>query len=169
MRCASVVAQGHTLPSQTFFEPVIAQLQLSHRLLKVGMLALEAADLIGVGCPGSIAREPLLASCQEILAPAVIQIGIDALARRHSAAIQLSPLRPSRTILICSSVENLRRVLRRLSLTAVSVFDLPMMILLYFSLKVADGSLSESGHLVPSWLTAHSVRLQTNGTGVWSC
>ena len=32
-----------------------------------------------------------------------------------------------------------------------------MMILLYFSLKVADVSLSESGHLLPSWLTAHIV------------
>jgi len=29
------------------------------------------------------------------------------------------------------------------------------MILLYFSLKVADISLSESGHLVPWWLTPH--------------
>jgi hypothetical protein len=31
-----------------------------------------------------------------------------------------------------------------------------MMILLYFSLKVADVSLSESGHLVPWWLTPHT-------------
>jgi len=30
-----------------------------------------------------------------------------------------------------------------------------MMILLYFNLKVADVSLSESGHLAPSWLTGH--------------
>jgi hypothetical protein len=33
-----------------------------------------------------------------------------------------------------------------------------MVILLCFSLKVADVSLSESGHLVPWWLTSHSVR-----------
>ncbi|MCS5574298.1 MAG: hypothetical protein NZ789_15305, partial [Pseudomonadales bacterium] len=31
-----------------------------------------------------------------------------------------------------------------------------MMILLYFSLKVADVSLSESGHLVPWRLTPHT-------------
>ena len=30
-----------------------------------------------------------------------------------------------------------------------------ILILLYFSLKVAELSLSESGHLVPSWLTPH--------------
>ena len=30
-----------------------------------------------------------------------------------------------------------------------------MVILLCFSLKVADVSLSESGHLVPWWLTSH--------------
>jgi hypothetical protein len=31
-----------------------------------------------------------------------------------------------------------------------------MMMLLYFSLKVAEVSLSKSGHLVPSWLTGYS-------------
>jgi hypothetical protein len=35
------------------------------------------------------------------------------------------------------------------------VFDMLMVILLCFSLKVADVSLSESGHLVPWWLTSH--------------
>jgi len=76
---------------------------------------------------------------------------------RQSSAIELSPRRPSRTMRIFYSVENLRRVLRRISLTAFSVFDMLMMILLYFSLKVADVSLSGSGHLVPWWLTPHTV------------
>jgi hypothetical protein len=40
-------------------------------------------------------------------------------------------------------------------LTVFSVFDMLMVILLCFSLKVADVSLSESGHLVPWWLTSH--------------
>ena len=40
-------------------------------------------------------------------------------------------------------------------MTVFSVFDMLMMILLYFNLKVADVSLSESGHLAPSWLTGH--------------
>jgi IS30 family transposase len=34
------------------------------------------------------------------------------------------------------------------------------MILLYFSLKVADVALSESGHLIPWWLTPHSQQHQ---------
>jgi hypothetical protein len=37
-----------------------------------------------------------------------------------------------------------------------------MVILLCFSLKVADVSLSESGHLVPWWLTSHSARAVVN-------
>jgi hypothetical protein len=41
-------------------------------------------------------------------------------------------------------------------LAVFSVSDRLMMIFLYFSLKVADVSLSESGHLVPWWLTLHS-------------
>jgi hypothetical protein len=41
-------------------------------------------------------------------------------------------------------------------LTVFSVFDMLMVILLCFSLKVADVSLSESGHLVPWWLTSHT-------------
>jgi len=43
-------------------------------------------------------------------------------------------------------------------LTVFSVFDMLMVILLCFSLKVADVSLSESGHLVPWWLTSHTTR-----------
>jgi hypothetical protein len=57
---------------------------------------------------------------------------------------------------IFSSVENLRRVLRRISLTLFSVFDMLILELLYLSLKVADVSLSEPGHLAPCWLTSHN-------------
>jgi hypothetical protein len=42
-----------------------------------------------------------------------------------------------------------------MSLTRFSVFDMLMMILLYFGLKVAELSLSGSGHLVPDGLTPH--------------
>jgi len=41
-------------------------------------------------------------------------------------------------------------------LTVFSVFDMLMMMLLYFSLKVAEVSLSKSSHLVPSWLTGYT-------------
>jgi hypothetical protein len=50
----------------------------------------------------------------------------------------------------------LRQVLRRIPLTIFLVFDMLVLILLCFSLKVAEVSLSESGHLVPWWLTPHS-------------
>ncbi|WP_279251883.1 hypothetical protein, partial [Candidatus Seongchinamella marina] len=43
-----------------------------------------------------------------------------------------------------------------ISLTVFSVFDMLMMMLLYFSLKVAEVSLSKSSHLVPSWLTGYT-------------
>jgi hypothetical protein len=35
-------------------------------------------------------------------------------------------------------------------------FDMLILKLLYFSLKVAEISLSESGYLVPRWLTPHT-------------
>jgi hypothetical protein len=66
------------------------------------------------------------------------------------------PNQASRTMRIFSSVENLRRVLRRISLTVFSVFDMLIVKLLCFSLKAAEVSLSESGHLVPWWLTPHN-------------
>jgi hypothetical protein len=78
MRCALVVVQGHTLPSQTFFEPVVAQVQFGHSLLQVAILALETGDLIGIGFAYSIARQAFLAGLQEVLAPAIIQVGVDA-------------------------------------------------------------------------------------------
>jgi hypothetical protein len=43
-----------------------------------------------------------------------------------------------------------------------------MVILLCFSLKVADVSLSESGHLVPWWLTSHiKSPISQLDIGVW--
>ena len=79
MRCTSFVVQGHTLPSQTFFEPVIAQVTFSDSLLEILVLTLEINDLVGMGFPDSITRKPLLAGFQDILTPAVIQVGMDAL------------------------------------------------------------------------------------------
>ena len=78
MRCALFVVQDHTLPSQTFFEPVIAQIELRHGLLQVAVLTLEASDFISVGFTYGIARKTLLASLKEVLTPAVIRVGVDA-------------------------------------------------------------------------------------------
>ena len=65
MQCASVVVQGHTLPSQTFFEPVIAQVEFRHGLLQILVLTLETRHLIGICFPGSIAGQAFLAGLQE--------------------------------------------------------------------------------------------------------
>jgi len=45
-------------------------------------------------------------------------------------------------------------------LTVFSVFDMLIVKLLYFSLKVAEVSLSESGHLAPWWLTPHTYAVE---------
>jgi len=58
-----------------------------------------------------------------------------------------------------------------MSLTAFSVFDMLMLIILYISLNVADVSLSESGHLVPYGLTPHSIAAWSlrNDEAVYTC
>jgi hypothetical protein len=48
-------------------------------LLQIAVLTLEAGDFIRVGFTYGIARQTLLASLKEVLAPAVIQVGVDAL------------------------------------------------------------------------------------------
>jgi hypothetical protein len=62
-----------------FFEPVIAQVQPGFRLLQVLVLTLEIDDFVAIGLANRITRETLLAGFQLILAPAVIQVGINAL------------------------------------------------------------------------------------------
>ena len=57
---------------------------------------------------------------------------------------------------IFSSDENLRRLLRRISLTRISVFDMLISRRLSFRFKLADVSLSERGKVVPYGLTPHS-------------
>ena len=61
----------------------------------------------------------------------------------------------------------MRRVLRQISLTVFSVFHMLMAIILCFSLKVADVSLTESDHLVPWRLTSHTFyRKDVSGYGI---
>jgi hypothetical protein len=78
MAYTSVVVQGHTLPSQTFFKPVIAQIQFSYSLLEVSVFFLEINDLICAGFPNRITRQSSFTGLQEILAPAVVEITVDA-------------------------------------------------------------------------------------------
>ena len=49
MRCTSVFVQCHTLPSETFFKPVIAQVQFGNRLLEGGIFFSETNHFIAVG------------------------------------------------------------------------------------------------------------------------
>ena len=57
---------------------------------------------------------------------------------------------------IFSSDENLRRVLRGISLTRLVVFDTLILRFLCFRLKIADVSLSQWGYLVSHRLTPHT-------------
>jgi len=69
----------------------------------------------------------------------------------RNVEIEYSPLSPSSTMRIFSSDENLRRVLRRISLTRLVVFDTLSLRLLCFKLKIADVSLGKWGYLVLTW------------------
>jgi hypothetical protein len=67
-------------PAQSnFFVPVIAQVSFGHRLLVIRFLTIEINDFVSIGLANCINREPLLAGFQKVLAPAVIQVGINAL------------------------------------------------------------------------------------------
>jgi hypothetical protein len=78
MPCTSFIVQGHTLPSQTFFEPVVAQVKLGHSLLQIFVLAFEACHHVSIGFPYGISGQTLLACFQEVLAPTIIETGVDA-------------------------------------------------------------------------------------------
>ena len=64
----------------TFFEHPVLQGQLGHDLLQRVGFATQVLDLVRSGCPGRIARQPLLARLEEVLRPAVIQVLDDPLA-----------------------------------------------------------------------------------------
>ena len=78
MRCTSVFVQHHILLSQTFFEPVIAQVKFSYSLLEVSVFLFEIDYFIGAGFANRVARQPFPTRFQEVLAPAVVEIIVDA-------------------------------------------------------------------------------------------
>jgi hypothetical protein len=66
-------------PAQSdFFKPVIAQIQLGNCLFEACVFLSEANRFITVGFADGISRQALLSGLQKILAPAVIQITVDA-------------------------------------------------------------------------------------------
>lgn len=60
-----------------YFSSITSELDLG-QLLQVLILALEAADFFSIGFLGRIAGQPPFTGFQEILAPAVIQVLVDA-------------------------------------------------------------------------------------------
>ena len=78
MRCTSVFVQHHILPSQTFFEPVIAQVKFSYSLLEVSVFLFEIDYFISAGFANRVARQAFPTRFQEVLASAVVEIIVDA-------------------------------------------------------------------------------------------
>src|SRR5919205_3695450 len=67
-------------PRSCFFEQAVLEGEIGHHLLEGGSLPAQAPDLVRGGLPGGIARQALLAGLQEVLGPAVVHVGRDALA-----------------------------------------------------------------------------------------
>ncbi len=93
---------------------VMAAIEVGHDLLQRACLAAQVLDLVGGRGPSRVTGQPLLASFQELLGPAVVH-RLAMPSRRHSSAMLSSPRRPSSTMRIFSSTKNCRRVARRIS------------------------------------------------------
>tara|TARA_Y100000815_G_C12958001_1_gene355545 strand:- start:250 stop:513 length:264 start_codon:yes stop_codon:yes gene_type:complete len=66
-------------PAQSdFFEPVIAQVKFSYSLLEVSVFLFEIDYFISAGFANRVARQPFPTRFQEVLAPAVVEIIVDA-------------------------------------------------------------------------------------------
>ena len=100
-------------------------------------------------------RQTFPASLREVLAPAVIQIAIDFFSTAGFGNSYFAP-ESIQNIRIFSQVENLRRILRQISLTIFSVFDKLISRLHCSSLKLSELSLRESVHLVLHGLKPHT-------------
>jgi hypothetical protein len=67
------------IPDRAFFEQAVLERDLGQGLLQLASLRPEAFDLLAGGFPRRIAGQPLLASLQELLRPAVIEVLVNAL------------------------------------------------------------------------------------------
>src|SRR3712207_3209248 len=67
-------------PRSCFFEQTVLQREVSHDLLQGAGLAAQLLDLVGGGGTSRVARQTPLAGFQELLGPAVVHGGGDALA-----------------------------------------------------------------------------------------
>jgi hypothetical protein len=67
-------------PRACFFEQAVLEGEIGHHLLEGSRLPAQASDLVRGRLAGDIAGQALLAGLQEVLGPAVVHIGRDALA-----------------------------------------------------------------------------------------
>jgi hypothetical protein len=79
LRCTSLFVTHHSLPSHTFFEPVIAQVKFSYRMLEVSVFFFEIDYFISTGFANRVAVKSSLARFLEVLASAVVEIMVNAL------------------------------------------------------------------------------------------
>src|SRR5579863_5907934 len=78
------------IPVQTFFEQAVLQGQVSHDLLQCGGLATKILDLTRRRGTRRVTSQPALAGLQELLGPAVIHRGGDALAAAQLGDVLLA-------------------------------------------------------------------------------
>ncbi len=65
---------------QTFFEYAVLERDLGDHFLQLSVLSPELLDFVAGGFPDRVSYQLLLARLQEVLAPAVVEVGRDALA-----------------------------------------------------------------------------------------
>src|SRR3954454_18072447 len=78
-------------PRSCFFEQAVLQREVGHSLLQGAGLAPQRLDLVRGGGPGGVAGQAPLADLQELLGPAVVHGGGDALAPAQLGDAVLAP------------------------------------------------------------------------------
>jgi hypothetical protein len=73
-RQLGVFAQDHILPSQSFFKPIITQIQFSYSLLEIRVFLLEINGFICAGFANSVPSQSSFTSFLKLLTPTVIEI-----------------------------------------------------------------------------------------------
>ncbi len=106
-------------PAHAFLEQPVLEGEIGPHLLERAGLTAQVLHLIGRGGPGRVARQAARAGFQELLGPAVVRRGGNALAPARAAARLASPRRPSSTMRIFWA-ETWRRVTRRMSFSVAS-------------------------------------------------
>jgi hypothetical protein len=76
---------------QTFFEHPVLERDLGNDLLQLAILGAELLDFIARRPPDGVSSQLLLASLQEVLAPAVVEVGRDALPATQLRDALLAP------------------------------------------------------------------------------